>query len=165
VETAPLPISKPFTLHVRPVRVALPARMNTIPPEVPQAKTNKLALTSLVLGIFSVVLCGVGALLAIPGLICGIMGMSRVKKSGGAEKGHGLALTGTILSGVSIAMVPVVALLAAVAIPNFVKARSAAQRNSCISNLRAIDGAKANWALENKKTNSETPDETQLFGP
>jgi competence protein ComGC len=141
--------------------------MNTVstPPEVPQARTNGLALTSFILGILSVVLCGVGVLFAIPGLICGIMGISRVKKSGGMEKGHGLALAGTILSGVSIAMLPVIGLLAAIAIPNFVKARNASQRAACVSNLRTIDAAKATWALENKKASSETPDATQLYGP
>jgi hypothetical protein len=38
-----------------------------------------------------------------------------------------------------------------IAIPNFMSARSAAQRNACISNLRMLDGATAQWALENKK--------------
>lgn len=135
------------------------------PPEVPQARTNGLALTSFLLGIFSVVLCGVGVVLAIPGLICGIIGMGRVKKSGGTQKGHGLALAGTILSGVAIVMFPIVFLLAAIAIPNFVKARNAAQKNACVANLRTIDAAKATWALENKKASSETPDAIQLYGP
>ena len=121
-------------------------------------------MTSLVLGILSVVLCGVGVLPGIPGLICGILGMSRVKKSGGAEKGRGMALTGTILSGVSIASVPVVGLLAAIAIPNFVKARNAAQANACIANLRSIEAAKGVWALENKNKAGETVDESEFFG-
>ena len=41
--------------------------------------------------------------------------------------------------------------MAAIAIPNFVKARSAAMRNACIANLKQLDGAKEQWALENKK--------------
>ena len=56
---------------------------------------------------------------------------------------------------VVLAVVPAAAIgmLAAIAIPNFVKARSTAQGNSCINNLRQIDGAKEQWALEkNKKT-------------
>jgi len=129
--------------------------IETTPPGVPQPKNNGLAVASLVLGILAVLLCGVGAVLGIPGLICGIMGMSRVKKSGGAEKGHGLALTGTILSGVSIAMIPVVGLLAAIAIPNFVKARETAQRNVCISNLRQIEMAKEMWATEHKSADGD----------
>lgn len=134
------------------------------PPNVPQPKTNKLAVSSLVLGIMAMVLCVVGVVFAIPGLICGIMGMKRVKNSGGAEKGHGFALAGTVLSGAALIMFPVIALLAAIAIPNFVKARTAAASNGCISNLRMIDGAKATWALENRKQNGEIPSNSDLYG-
>jgi prepilin-type N-terminal cleavage/methylation domain-containing protein len=45
-------------------------------------------------------------------------------------------------------VVAIIGLLAAIAIPNFVKARTTAQKNSCINNLRQIDGAKEQWALE-----------------
>jgi hypothetical protein len=48
-------------------------------------------------------------------------------------------------------------ILAAVAIPNFVKARTTSQENACINNLRLIDAAKQQWALENKKQNTDTP--------
>ena len=46
-------------------------------------------------------------------------------------------------------VVAIIGLLAAIAIPNFVKARTTAQRNACINNLRQIDGAIQQWALEN----------------
>ena len=54
-------------------------------------------------------------------------------------------------------VVAIIGLLAAIAIPNFVKARETAQKNACINNLRQIDGAKEQWALENKKTSADTP--------
>ena len=47
-------------------------------------------------------------------------------------------------------VVAIIGLLAAIAIPNFVKARGTAQRNACINNLRQLDGAKEQWALENR---------------
>ena len=53
-------------------------------------------------------------------------------------------------------VVAIIGLLAAIAIPNFVKARSTAQKNACIANLRQIDSAVQQWALENKKTSSDT---------
>jgi len=53
-------------------------------------------------------------------------------------------------------VVAIIGLLAAIAIPNFVKARTKAQQNACINNLRQIDGAKAQWALENKKVDTDT---------
>ena len=49
-------------------------------------------------------------------------------------------------------VVAIIGLLAAIAIPNFVKARTSAQKNACIANMQQIEGAKAQWAFENKKT-------------
>ena len=45
-------------------------------------------------------------------------------------------------------VVAIIGLLAAIAIPNFLKARSTSQQNACINNLRQIDGAIQQWALE-----------------
>src|SRR5437879_5125796 len=54
-------------------------------------------------------------------------------------------------------VVAIIGLLAAIAIPNFVRARTSAQSNACINNLRQIDGAKQQYALENKAAASYTP--------
>jgi prepilin-type N-terminal cleavage/methylation domain-containing protein len=48
-------------------------------------------------------------------------------------------------------VVAIIGLLAAIAIPNFVRARTQSQKNACINNLRQIDGAIQQWALENKQ--------------
>lgn len=48
-------------------------------------------------------------------------------------------------------VVAIIGLLAAIAVPNFVKARTTAQMNACINNLRQIDGAIQQWALEQKQ--------------
>ena len=53
-------------------------------------------------------------------------------------------------------VVAIIGLLAAIAIPNFVKARTTAQKNACIANLKQIDGAVQQWALEQKKVSSDT---------
>jgi hypothetical protein len=53
--------------------------------------------------------------------------------------------------------VAVPAMLAAIAIPNFVKARTVSQENACINNLRQIDGAKQQWALEKGKQATDVP--------
>ena len=45
-------------------------------------------------------------------------------------------------------VVAIIGLLAAIAIPNFIKARATSQQNACINNLRQIDGAINEWALE-----------------
>src|SRR5437867_1853334 len=61
-------------------------------------------------------------------------------------------------------VVAIIALLAAIAIPNFIKARSSSQRSACIANLKQIEGAKATWALEAKKINTDSPAPTDLYG-
>src|SRR5215475_5786821 len=53
-------------------------------------------------------------------------------------------------------VVAIIGLLAAIAIPNFVKARTTSQANACINNLRQMDGAAQQYALENKKASSDT---------
>jgi prepilin-type N-terminal cleavage/methylation domain-containing protein len=45
-------------------------------------------------------------------------------------------------------VVAIIGLLAAIAIPNFVKARATSQMNACINNLRQIDAAANEFALE-----------------
>src|SRR6266536_5823142 len=47
-------------------------------------------------------------------------------------------------------VVAIIGLLAAIAIPNFVRARTTSQQNACINNLRQLDGAVQQYALENK---------------
>ncbi len=45
-------------------------------------------------------------------------------------------------------VVAIIGLLAAIAIPNFIKARATSQQNACINNLKQISGAIDEWALE-----------------
>ena len=60
-------------------------------------------------------------------------------------------------------VVAIIGLLAAIAIPNFVRARQTAQANACVNNLRVIDGAKNQYALENGlKTGDTTATATTL---
>src|SRR3954462_2441383 len=59
-------------------------------------------------------------------------------------------------------VVAIIGLLAAIAIPNFIKARETARKNTCINNLRLIDGAIQQWALENGKNSTDTVTLTSL---
>ena len=59
-------------------------------------------------------------------------------------------------------VVAVIGLLAAIAIPNMVHARTSAQTNACINNLRQIDGAKQEWALEYGKGQAVRPNNAAL---
>jgi prepilin-type N-terminal cleavage/methylation domain-containing protein len=61
-------------------------------------------------------------------------------------------------------VVCIIGLLAAIAIPNFVRARTRSQTNACINNLRLLDGAKQQWALEAKQNTNATPALSDLVG-
>jgi type II secretory pathway pseudopilin PulG len=51
----------------------------------------------------------------------------------------------------------IIGLLASIAIPNYAKARTSSQVKLCIRNLQQIQGAKSQWALENKKQDADVP--------
>ncbi len=54
-------------------------------------------------------------------------------------------------------VVAIIGLLAAIAIPNYLNARSKSQQTACINNLRQLDQAKQAWAMEKGKSSSDTP--------
>jgi prepilin-type N-terminal cleavage/methylation domain-containing protein len=60
-------------------------------------------------------------------------------------------------------VVAIIGLLAAIAIPNFVRARQTSQTNACINNLRQIDAAKQQWALEAGASGGATPTSDQVL--
>lgn len=60
-------------------------------------------------------------------------------------------------------VVAIIGLLAAIAIPSFVRARQTSQANACLNNLRQIDGAKDQWAIE-EKVATGTPGAGDLYG-
>ncbi|HZT23053.1 MAG TPA: prepilin-type N-terminal cleavage/methylation domain-containing protein [Verrucomicrobiae bacterium] len=45
-------------------------------------------------------------------------------------------------------VVAIIGLLAAIAIPSFIRARATSQANACINNLRQVDWAINQWAVE-----------------
>ena len=77
------------------------------------ARTNSLAVTSLVLGVLSFIFCG--PLSAIPGLITGFVARRQIRESNGTEQGDGLAVAGIATSAVGLA-ISVLAVAAIVAV-------------------------------------------------
>lgn len=59
-------------------------------------------------------------------------------------------------------VVAIIGILAAIAIPNFIRSRESSQQNACINNLRVIDAAKQQWALEQAQPESATPSGSDL---
>lgn len=128
------------------------------------AQRSGLAVASLVLGLVGIVLC-LGPLAGIPAVICGHMAHSQIRKSGGTIGGDGMATAGLVTGYISIVLVFVIGLLAAIAIPNFVKARNQAMINACRDNQRSIEAAKSVWVLDQAKKKDVAPSDDDLFGP
>lgn len=59
-------------------------------------------------------------------------------------------------------VVAIIGLLAAIAIPNFVRARQTALQNSCIANLKQIQGAVQVWAIDTGAASNATPTTADL---
>jgi prepilin-type N-terminal cleavage/methylation domain-containing protein len=60
-------------------------------------------------------------------------------------------------------VVAIIGLLATLAVPNFVKARTVSQSDACINNLRQIDSAKQQWALEFSQLPTATPAQASVM--
>ena len=48
-------------------------------------------------------------------------------------------------------VVLIIGILMAIAVPNFVRARTSSRTQTCIANLKQIDSAKEQWAMDNRK--------------
>jgi prepilin-type N-terminal cleavage/methylation domain-containing protein len=59
-------------------------------------------------------------------------------------------------------VVCIIGMLAAISIPNLIRARSRSQTNVCINNLRQIDSATQQWATELKKAATAIPDKLDI---
>jgi hypothetical protein len=116
------------------------------PPPLPNLappKMSAMAVTSLVLGILGLFTCGITALF---GLAFGIIALVKVNGSQGKLKGSGLALSGIIVSGVFVLMLPI---FAAILLPAFAAAKSRAQTINCISNEKQLAVAVITYADKN----------------
>ena len=61
-------------------------------------------------------------------------------------------------------VVLIIGILLAIAIPNFMKARETSRTNACVSNMKQIDAATQQWAMDQKKTGADTPVAADLAG-
>jgi prepilin-type N-terminal cleavage/methylation domain-containing protein len=62
-------------------------------------------------------------------------------------------------------VVLIIGILLAIAVPNFIKARETSRAKSCVANLKQIDAAKEQWAMDNRAAATATaPGLTTLVG-
>ncbi len=108
---------------------------------MPEAKTSRSAIASLVCGIL-----GFTCLPVIPAIILGIVALVKINKSQGTLKGAGLAIAGLVLSGLGLIFWFVFApIIAAIAIPNPLNTRIAASELRIQVNLKKIVSAEEMW--------------------
>jgi type II secretory pathway pseudopilin PulG len=106
-------------------------------------QTDGKATGSLVLGILALFPLSIFA--GIPAVILGHVSRSSIGKSGGRLKGGGMALAGLIMGYISVACIPVVMIIAAIAIPNLLRAKQSANAATAASTLRTVNTAQVTY--------------------
>ena len=81
-------------------------------------------------------------------IVLGHLALSDIKKSAGRLKGHGLAITGLVFGYGWILFFPVFLIIAAIAIPNLLRARIAANEASAVGVLRTYNAAIMAYAAQ-----------------
>lgn len=120
-----------------PVPVLGPAAEGTIFP----ARTSGKAIASLICGLFLFAFP-----LSILAVIFGHLSVSEIRKSAGRVKGEGLAIAGLVLGYVGLAAIPVILIIAAIAIPNLLRARVAANEASAVASVRQLVAAEVRYS-------------------
>lgn len=108
-------------------------------------KTSGKALGSLITGIFGLLLFPA----AIVAIVLGHISRSEIRRSNGRLKGDGMALGGLILGYLGIAFIPLLLIVAAIVIPNVLRARIAANESSAFRAVRHITTAEVTYYLAN----------------
>jgi len=108
-----------------------------------QPQTDGKAIGSLVCGIASVTILSI--LAGIPAIILGHVSRSDIRKSGGRLKGEGLALAGLIMGYVSLAIIPLVLIIASIAIPSLIRSRQVAHEAAAVATLWRISTAEETY--------------------
>lgn len=106
-----------------------------------EAHTSGKAIASLICGIFFFVLPA-----AIVAIILGHLSYSEIGKSLGKIRGRSIALAGLILGYFGVAFIPFILIIAAIAIPNLLRAKMAANEASAVESLRSYQYAMGEYA-------------------
>jgi hypothetical protein len=108
-----------------------------------EPQTDGKAIGSLVCGIASVTIFSIIA--GIPAIILGHLSRSDIRKSEGRLKGERLALAGLIMGYVSLAIIPLILIIAAIAIPRLISGQQAAHEAAAVSTLWRISTAEETY--------------------
>ena len=106
------------------------------------AQNSGKAIASLICGIFFFVLPA-----SIVAIIMGHLSLSDIRRSAGRLSGRGMAITGLVLGYVGLSFIPVL-IIAAIAIPNLLRAKMAANEASAVGSLRSYSYAMGAYAAK-----------------
>ncbi|MCK9573422.1 MAG: DUF4190 domain-containing protein, partial [Candidatus Omnitrophica bacterium] len=114
----------------------------------PQKKTSGFAIASLVLGCLFLIPF-LGLLFSLLAIIFGIVALVKISNNKQVCKGTGLAVSGLVLGVIGIIIIPIIAMLAAIAIPNLLRARAVANEAQAQATIRTIVSAATSYNTEN----------------
>ncbi len=110
----------------------------------PQLKTG-LAVTALVLGVLNFLLFGIFVIPTIVGIIISVIALNKIKRNPHEYGGKGMAVGGLVVNIVCAVFLIPVLIIAAIAIPNLMAARRAANEGAAIRSLRTIHAAEQTY--------------------
>lgn len=108
-------------------------------------QTDGKAVASLVLGIVSVTML-LSFLTGIPAVILGHLSRKSIRESMGRLKGDGMALAGLTMGYISIAMIPMILIIAAIAIPNLLRAKMTANSSAAARIVRTLNTSQVTYS-------------------
>jgi type IV pilus assembly protein PilA len=106
------------------------------------AQTSGKAIASLICGIFFFILPA-----SIIAVILGHLSLSEIRRSAGRLGGRGMAVAGLVLGYAGLSFIPIL-IIAAIAIPNLLRAKMAANEASAIGSLRSYSYAMGAYAAK-----------------
>ncbi len=139
--TALAPGGPPRPVTQGPAPVMMTPPMMSPGDAIGEPQTSGKAVTSLVLGIMSIVLF---CLTGVPAIIVGILAFSDIRRAAGRMKGSGMATAGIVAGG--FGCVIMICLAPALLLPAVQAAREAARRTQCRNNLHMIGLAMHNYS-------------------
>jgi type IV pilus assembly protein PilA len=133
----------PLQAQVPPPTAAIPSVPGLAPPYAGAAQTSGKAIASLICGLLFFIFPA-----AIAAIILGHLSLSDIGKAAGRLKGRGIAVVGLVLGYGGVLFIPFVLIIAAIAIPNLLRARMAANEASAAGSLRTISTAAITYSSE-----------------
>jgi len=115
----------------------------------PRQVRRGYAIASLVLGILSLPTVGLLLVGAMTSVALGVVALVKASRQPEEYGGKGMAITGIVLAGVSILLIPFVGIVAAIAIPSLLRARVSANEAAALGDMRTVVSAEAAYQAEN----------------